>query len=184
MARGRRRRVSQDVGSVQIISRVVGGQWLLGDREKEYFLQLLKRLASGFFIRIHAFVILDNHFHILATQMDREAEVATKDELVERYKLIYGQDKEPPEGVRNGCIFIPDEDGGTERLRARLGSVSRFVQTLKQEFSCWYNRENKRTGYFWGERYKGIITYKGGAQLATSTYIDLNAVRAGIVERP
>ncbi len=69
MARGRRQWVSQDVGSVQIISRVVGRQWLLKDREKEYFLELMKRLASGFFIRIHAFTICNpQHYKSLPSE--------------------------------------------------------------------------------------------------------------------
>ncbi len=178
MARGRRRWVSQDGGSFHIISRVVGRQFLLGTREKNYFLELMKRLTTGFFIQIHSFAILSNHFHILATGMNKEARMASNKELLKRYRLIYGKDAEPPQGVRRGGLFIPDEDGGVERLRERLGSVSRFVQELKQSFSRWYNTRNKRTGYFWGHRFKGVITYRGAPQFAASAYIDLNPVRA------
>jgi hypothetical protein len=36
----------------------------------------------------------------------------------------------------------------------------------------------------WGDRFKGVIVSKGEAQLACSAYIDLNPVRAAIVQKP
>lgn len=185
MARIRRRLVSQDTGSYHIISRVAGDEYRLGDEEKEFLFNLIKQLAKGFFVTIHAFCIMDNHFHILLTCMEKEAMWATNDDLKRRYKAMYGKNAEPPEGRYSGNgEVIPDPDGGMERLRERLGSVSRFVQELKQNFSRWYNDRNKRTGYFWGGRFKGVIVYKGDGQLIVSSYIDLNPLRAGIVECP
>ena len=32
-------------------------------------------------------------------------------------------------------------------MRQRLGSISRFVQELKQTFSVWYNKRHNRKGY-------------------------------------
>jgi REP element-mobilizing transposase RayT len=34
---------------------------------------LLERFALGFFVEIHAFCIMSNHFHILATGLEKEA---------------------------------------------------------------------------------------------------------------
>jgi putative transposase len=128
---------------------------------------------------------MGNHFHILATGMEQEAQNASKKELFRRYRLMYGKSAEPPEGRYDSSgNLIPDPDGGVQRLRERLGSVSRFVQELKQTFSRWYNKKHKRTGYLWGGRFKGVIICKGEPQFVISSYIDLNPVRAGIVERP
>jgi REP element-mobilizing transposase RayT len=185
MPRTKRRWISQEYGSFHIISRIVDRNGLFTIAEKDYFLALIERLAIGFFIRIHAFCIMGNHFHILATGMESEAQVATKEELFRRYKLMYGKEAEPPQGSYDSCgNIIPDDDEGIERLRSRLGSVSRFVQELKQAFSRWYNKRHERKGYLWGGRYKGVIVYHGEAQLICSSYIDLNPVRAGIVNLP
>ena len=185
MARLRRQWVSQDVGSFHIISRVAGGELLFTENDKEFFLRLLERLATGFFVEIHAFCIMSNHFHILATGLEKEARQASKKELLRRYRLIYGKNAEPPAGTYDSSYqLIPDADGGEERLRRRLGSISRFVQELKQSFSRWYNKRYERYGYLWGDRFKGVIVSKGEAQLACSAYIDLNPVRAGIVQKP
>jgi REP element-mobilizing transposase RayT len=185
MARTRRQWISQQAGSFHIISRTAGGDVRFTDEEKEYFLDLLERFASGFFVEIHTFSIMGTHFHILATGLELQAEKADAKELNRRYRLIYGQDAEPPVGSYevDGSI-IPDEDGGVERLRQRLGSISRFVQELKQTFSFWYNKRHNRKGYLWGDRFKGVIVEKGEAQLVCSAYIDLNPVRANIVKRP
>jgi putative transposase len=185
MPRSRRLKVSQDVGSFHIISRVAGGGFLFNERDKEFFLKLLERFAAGFFIEIHAFCIMSNHFHILATCLEKEARQASKEELLRRYRVIYGKGADPPAGIYDSSYrLIPDTDGGEVRLRRRLGSISRFVQELKQTFSRWYNKRNDRYGYLWGDRFKGVIVSKGEAQLACSAYIDLNPVRAALVQKP
>ena len=133
MGRRNREWVSQDAGSFHVISRIVGQERLLQTAEKEYFLNLLERFASGFFVQIHNFSILDNHIHILLTGLNLDAQQASKKELLQRYKKLYPKESEPPPGSyeHNGTL-IPDDDYGIERLRERLGSVSRFMQELKQ----------------------------------------------------
>jgi REP element-mobilizing transposase RayT len=185
MARPKRRWISQDSGSYHIITRVAGGELLFNDMDKEHLLKLLERFASGFFVRIHAFCLMSSHIHILATCMESEANQASVKELKRRYQLLYPDQPGPPEGTFDGTFqFIPDDDGGIERLRRRLGSISSFVQELKQCFSRWYNKKYNRSGYLWGGRFKGIAVSRGEAQLACSAYIDLNPVRANIVQRP
>ncbi len=185
MARGNRQWVSQDTGSYHIMSRIVGRARLLEDADKEKFLELLERFASGFFVQVHAFCILDNHFHLLVTGMENEADDASTEELNLRYQAIYGPGSLPPNGSQTtGGVILPDEDGGLERLRKRLRSVSRFMQELKQTFSRWFNRKHDRSGYLWDDRFKAVLISKDKAQLICSAYIDLNPVRAGIVSKP
>ncbi|MDQ1351794.1 MAG: Tnp protein, partial [Acidobacteriota bacterium] len=89
-----RRWVSQDCGSFHIISRLTGSNNLFTIEEKEYLLTLMERLAAGFFISIHAFCIMSNHIHILATGMELEAQEATSEELLRRYKLMFGKERQ------------------------------------------------------------------------------------------
>jgi hypothetical protein len=69
-------------------------------------------------------------------------------------------------------------------LRERLGSVSRFVQDLKQEYSKWLNKRLERKGYLWSDRFKGILISHGKSQLACAAYIEMNPVRAKLVDSP
>lgn len=185
MGRSKRPWVHQNFGSNHLISRIVGGDFLLGAKEKEYFVKLMFKLAKGFYIGIHSYTIMSNHFHILATGLSEDASKAGKDELIKRYRMIYGKKAEYPEGsYKSNGELIPDDDGGIERLRKRLGSISRYIQELKQTFSKWYNCKYDRKGYLWSNRFDSIIMEKGEPELICSAYIDLNSVRAGIVKKP
>ncbi|MDZ4199606.1 MAG: hypothetical protein U1E27_10030, partial [Kiritimatiellia bacterium] len=67
----------------------------------------------------------------------------------------------------------------------RMGDVSEFLKTLKQRFTMWYNHREKRHGTLWEDRFKSILVEGRGHALATmAAYIDLNAVRAGLVSDP
>ena len=44
------------------------------------------------------------------------------------------------------------------------------------------NRNRHR--YFWGDRFKSVIVKKGETLINCLAYIDLNPLRAGLVERP
>ena len=58
------------------------------------------------------------------------------------------------------------------------------AKTGKLHFARYYNRRHNRRGYFWGDRFKSVIVDKGETLVNCLAYIDLNPVRAGIVERP
>jgi hypothetical protein len=47
-----------------------------------------------------------------------------------------------------------------------------------------YNKENRRTGTLWEERFKSVIVESGNASRMMAAYIDLNPVRAGMVKDP
>jgi len=81
------------------------------------------------------------------------------------------------------------EDRWAEELKAkytyRIFDLSEFMKTFKQRYTQWYNRGKRRRGTLWEQRFKSVMIE--GSQHALSTmaaYIDLNAVRAGIVKDP
>ena len=60
-----------------------------------------------------------------------------------------------------------------------------FMKTVKQRFSVWYNRNHGRYGTLWADRFKSVVVEGEGNPLQTmAAYIDLNPVRAGIVDDP
>ena len=59
------------------------------------------------------------------------------------------------------------------------------MKTLFQRFTQNYNRRHNRHGTLWEGRFKSVLVEGDGAALAMlCAYVDLNAVRAGIVEDP
>jgi len=50
--------------------------------------------------------------------------------------------------------------------------------------TIYYNKRHHRRGYFWGDRFKSVIVENGETLINCLAYIDLNPLRAGLVERP
>ena len=112
---------------------------------------------------------MDNHFHLLIRMLP---ESDFKDKEIEvRFKQYYGDDRDFSKG------HIPS-------FREKWENLSEFMKEVKQEFSRYYNKRHHRKGYFWNERFKSLIVQDGLTLINCLAYIDLNPVRAGIVEKP
>ena len=71
-----------------------------------------------------------------------------------------------------------------DKFFRRMWDLSQFMKTLKQRFTRWFNRTHGRRGTLWEERFKSVLVEDGHAARTMAAYIDLNPVRAGIVEDP
>ena len=70
-------------------------------------------------------------------------------------------------------------------LLRRMGDLSKYMKELKQWISRDYNKKVGRKGTLWEERFWSCLLEDSAETLtAVAAYIDRNAVRAGIVERP
>ena len=66
----------------------------------------------------------------------------------------------------------------------RMHSLSEFFKGMLQRFTCWFNRQRERTGTLWESRFRSVVIQDGLAARTVTAYIDLNPVRAGLVEDP
>ena len=144
---------------------------MLGDPEKEYLLSLIQRLSAVYFTEVMGFCLMGNHFHLLV-RMQPEAKFSD-DEIRKRFQHYYGADNKRQL-----------TDGQIPTLRAKWANLSEYVKEIKQGFSRWYNKHHGRKGFFWGERFKSVLVENGDTLINCLAYIDLNPVRAGLVERP
>jgi len=72
-----------------------------------------------------------------------------------------------------------------ERFFRRMWDISWYMRLLKQRFSQWFNRCNLRAGTLWESRFCSVLVEGTGSTVATmAAYIDLNPIRAGIVQDP
>jgi len=152
-----------------VISRTALDGFPFGALEKEKFVSILKRFARIYFTEILGYAVLDNHVHILVKMLPERN--YSDEEIKMRYMACYGDDAKFPLG-RIG------------HFRRKWASLSEFIKEVKQTFSRYYNKAKGRRGTLWGERFKSVIVEKGDALIHFLAYIDLNAVRAGIVKRP
>jgi putative transposase len=155
-----------------VMSRTALDGFVLGDVEKEYLVELIKKLSRVYFAEVLGFCIMGNHFHLLV-RMHQDKDYSD-DELRERYRLYYGE-KAPDVELNNNSIL---------QLRKKWSSLSEYIKEIKQGFSRFYNRRHNRKGFFWSERFKSVIVDNGETLINCLAYIDLNPVRAGLVDKP
>jgi REP element-mobilizing transposase RayT len=170
------------------MSRTVNGEALFERREKEVLRKMLHRVADFSGVRVLTFCLMDNHFHLL---VEVEAETFVSDpELMRRYRVLYPKptEYEPASAdILEKKLMLGGEEADAIRTRllARMGDVSAFMKTLKQRFSTWFNKTYDRFGPLWSERFKSVLVEGEGNVLQTmAAYIDLNPVRAGVVQDP
>ena len=70
------------------------------------------------------------------------------------------------------------------RFTRRMHDLSEFMKSLLERFTKWFNRLHSRSGTLWEDRFKSVIVESGTAARTMAAYIDLNPVRAGMVQDP
>lgn len=105
------------------------------DSDKGRYFLLLKAAADSFDLRVHAWVFMSNHVHLLVTPIESD-------------------------------------------------SVSRMMQSVDREYVRYFNRKYSRTGTLWDGRFKSCLVQTERYFLICQRYIELNPVRAGIVDEP
>jgi REP element-mobilizing transposase RayT len=170
------------------MTRTVNGAFLLDDTSKETFRKQLWQISDYCGVQVLTFAILSNHFHVLLRVP--KASSVTDQELLRRYSVLYPKPTRFQQArleVVQAWLRTGDPEGEAWRKRqlALMGDVSQFMKLLKQRFSVWFNRTHNRYGTLWAERFKSVLVEPNGRVVETiAAYIDLNAVRAGLVADP
>ena len=152
-----------------VISRTALDGLPFKDTDKEYLVELIKKWSRIFFVDVLGFAIMGNHFH-LVVRMYPESEVSD-DEVRKRYMKLYD-------------LKHPGPEFELKRFKKKLCGLSWYVKEIKQGFSRYFNKKYGRRGTLWSERFKSLIVEDGLTLVNLLAYVDLNAVRAGIVKRP
>ena len=166
-----RRILRQDQPTVyHVISRTALDGLPFADEDKEYLLGLIRHWSRIFFVDVLGFAIMGNHFHLVVRVHPGDG--ISDDEVARRYAIMRGGE---------GACPVGEE---LERLRSKLCSLSWYVKEIKQGFSRYFNKKYGRKGFLWGDRFKSLMVEEGDTLLNLLAYVDLNPVRAGIVETP
>ena len=162
-------------------------------QEKEEFIRIMRIYEAFYGVRILSYCIMTNHFHLLLEVLKRPLpeELPSDEDLVVKVSLALGEVtgrglREELKRFRENGITEAAE-ALRERYFARMWDVSSYMQVVKQRFTQWYNRsrKRKRKGTLWEDRFRSVLVAGEGDALKTmAAYIDLNPVRAGIVQDP
>ena len=200
MKRGRRRILGQFGGensggqAYHVMSRTAGGEMVFGEVEKEAFRRLMWRLAKFSGVEILTYALMGNHFHILVKVPERakflkrfEGE-GGEERLLEHLSLLYSKAYIASLRLEIARVREAGREEEVELIleafRKRFCDLSCYVKELKERFSRWFNKHHSRRGTLWMDRFKSVLVEDGEALQTMALYIDLNPVRAGLVEDP
>ena len=169
MPRTQRLKINDETTVYHVMSRTALDGFPLGDIEKDFMLDLIRGYSALYFVEILGFCLMGNHFHLLVKMFPEYK--YTDEDIKKRYVGFYGDER----------AFAY---GQAPSLRKKLSNLSEFIREIKVSFARYYNRRHNRRGYFWGDRFKSVIVEKGETLINCLAYIDLNPVRAGLVDRP
>jgi len=174
-----------------LITRVVDRNFVLQRKEREKMIEIIRNYEFFCGVKVLSYCIMTNHLHLLVEVPPKKKGASVEisdDELLARLKRLYS-----PEAYRDAKWMLEhlregESQSAAEEFKAkftcRMHDVSEFMKGVKQNFSRWFNRTHNRVGTLWESRFKSVVVEDGFALRVMSIYIDLNPVRAGMVEKP
>ena len=173
------------------VSRVVDRQFVLGAKEKDVFVRMMREYEEFCGVQVLSYCVMRNHFHLLVEvppKVKGEAVAMSDEDFLLKMKAMYS------------AVYYRDLEQMLERLRSqgadkavaelkakytsRMHDLSEFMKGLKQRFTQWYNGAHGRRGTLWEGRFKSVLVENGYAARVMAAYIDLNPIRAGMVSKP
>lgn len=139
---------------------------------KAWIVSRMKYLANIFAIKICAYAVLSNHYH-LVLQVDEYVTHQWSDEdISQRWGGLFPTDAKTYQ-------HLPEK---IKLWRERLCSISWFMRCLNEHIARAVNEEDQLTGRFWESRFKTQALLDDSALLSAMVYVDLNPIRAGIAK--
>jgi putative transposase len=168
---------------VHVTSRTVGQVFLFGDLEKRVFLRMMRQWADFSGLSVITHCLMDNHFHVLLwvparVGLDHQGILSALEGVWPEEKVLAWEAYYQAQGQENRASM-------DMAVLERMANLPEFMRVLKQSFTCWYNRKNNRKGTLWDSRYRSVVVEGSPlALMSVAAYIDLNPLRAGMVEDP
>lgn len=176
MARVARIKADGESAAYHLYGRVAGERgWypLCKPLCRKTLIDLMKRYSKAYCCSITAYSIMGSHYHAVA--QFEAFRTLSRAELRERALSLYP----------NSESMLDDwTQDRWDRLQERLFDVSEFMRNVHSAFARFYNKSYQRHGKFWADRFKSTLLENTKAMLDCMLYVELNPVRAGLVERP
>lgn len=178
-----------------VISRCVRRQFLCGadpltgqdySHRRTWIQRRLSQLVDAFAIDLCAYAVMSNHYHLVLRVDQSAARSWSAVEVLRRWLRVFQGPSWMHEVIRDDCSKGISEAMRfvIEAYRSRLMSISWFMRCMNEPIARRANREDGVTGHFWQGRYRLQALADEGALLAAMAYVDLNPLRASIVDRP
>lgn len=166
----------EDTGAYyHLTNRIAGmpGDLPFGDVEKEKMVGLIKKLNRLFTIEVLAYQVMGNHMHIVCYA---PAETLPLAATAKRFNSFYKGRRPRLDPTDPYCLTVARQ----------MRDISCLMSRLQQQFTTWFNRtrSRQRRGTLWAQRFKSVLLERDTALWNCLCYVEMNAVRAGLVGDP
>ena len=145
------------------------------DHRKAWVVEKLAALSAVFAIRLCAYAVLSNHFHLVVRIDSERTRAFSAAEVVELYGRLF------PSAAKLFAHLTPAlQAERTACWRARLADLSWFMRCLNESIARRANQEDQCSGRFWEGRFRSQALLDEAGLLTCMSYVDLNPMRAGI----
>jgi REP element-mobilizing transposase RayT len=181
----RTNRINKACANYHIMSRTNGRQFLFKNgRLKSVFVNILRRSAEFSGVKIHAYCMMDDHFHLVCN-IAKPDNPLPENEVLRRIGVLKGASygrmfAEKLQLLRNSNSREAVEVE-LDKWRKRMNDVSEFVKTFKELINIAYKKEHPYCGSIWSGRFKSTLIEEGKYLRNCIRYVEYNPVRAGMV---
>ncbi len=147
----------------------------------------IKALSNTFAIDVAAYAVMNNHYHIVLRVDQESAEQWNSLEVINRWNELFRLPVIISRFLKGECTTKAEllkVDEIIEEWRSRLCDISWFMRILNEHIAREANKEDDVTGRFWEGRFKSQALLDEQALITCMAYVDLNPIRAGIVDTP
>ncbi|MBQ75732.1 MAG: transposase [Gammaproteobacteria bacterium] len=152
------------------------------DHRKQWIEDRILLLGKIFAIDIFGYAVMSNHYHIVLQVDSSEASSWSDSDIVDKWLILNPRRSDNKEALVARKLALLGDLDRLAILRERLCSLSWFMRYLNEPLARFANKEDDCKGRFWESRFKSQRLLDDNAVLACMIYVDLNPVRAGIVD--
>jgi len=179
-----------------VVSRCVRRAFLCGEdrvtgisfeHRRDWIEDRVRLLSSIFCVKIAAYAIMSNHYHLVVKLVPDRTTNWSDDEVLDRWAALYRGPLLMQRYLMGDTLSEVEQDSLAsiaKVFRKRLTSLSWFMKCLNEPIARQANREDECTGHFWEARFYSQALTSDRALIAAMAYVDLNPVRAGIAKSP
>lgn len=154
---------------------------------KKWVEDRLFQLESIFSIRLCAYAIMSNHYHIVICVDENQANEWDDMEVISRWHSLFKGNFVSQKFIKGDQLSFLEQkllNVSIALWRERLMNVSWFLRCINEYIAKQANNEEGLTGRFWESRFKSQALLDEKAVLSCMAYVDLNPIRANAAATP
>ena len=173
------------------------------EHRRQWLETKLHKTANIFAIKLCAYAVMSNHYHVVVHIRSAEALEWSQQEVVRRWHSLFNGTY-LSQCFASGHPLLASQqevlDKDIEIWRERLSNLSWFMKVVNESIARRANKEDKCTGHFsatapcvtlppasmrsWESRFKSQALLDERALLSCMAYVDLNPIRAKMATSP